>query len=122
MRRRSSSIPWRRDMLHRILSFGGEAKPSSRQLFKVEPLNDELYYMRSTELVVVTSRDSVLVVGAGDAFIVHDTAHSSRWSHLMQVLANPVPGKAIQKSTVSWPERDAKMLERLVAEKFILED
>ena len=85
-------------------------------------MNDELYYMRSTELVVVTSRNGVLLVGAGDAFIVHDTAHAFRWSHLMQVLANPVPGKEIQKSTVSWPERDIEMLERLIAEKFVLED
>jgi len=88
---------------------------------KAEPLNGELYYMRSTELVVVTSRDGVLLVGAGDAFIVHDTGHSSRWSDLMQVLANPVSGKAIQRSTVSFPERDVEVLERLVDEKFILE-
>src|SRR5215470_11865755 len=124
MGRRTSSTPWRRRVLHRIFSLGGKAKPSSHQLrpIKAEPLNDQLYYMRSTELVVVTSRNGVLLVGAGDAFIVHDTAHAFRWSHLMQVLANPVPGKVIQKSTVTWPERDAEMLERLIAKKFVLQD
>src|SRR5215470_18003342 len=78
--------------------------------------------MRSTELVVVTSQASILLVGPGDAFIVHDTAHSSRWSYLMQVLANPVSGEAVQTSTVALPERDVEALERLVAEKFILAD
>jgi len=89
---------------------------------KGKPLNDESYYMRSTELVVVTGRDRVLLVGAGDAFIVHVTAHSSQWSHLMQMLANPTSGGAVQRSVACFPVRDVEMLEKLVAEKFILQD
>jgi hypothetical protein len=84
-------------------------------------LNDEFYYMRSTELVVVTSKASVLLVGEGDAFVVHNTANSSQWSHLMQVLTNPTSGNAMQRATVLFPGRDVEMLERLVDEKFILE-
>src|SRR5215475_12636730 len=86
------------------------------------PLNNEFYYMRSTELVVVTSRDGVLLVGAGDSHIVHYTAHSSRWSHLMQILANPTSGKVIQECTVTFPQRDLELLDQLITQKFILVD
>lgn len=85
-------------------------------------MNDQTYYMRSTDSVVVTSRDGLLLVGAGGTVINHATTISSQWSQLMQLLASPTSGDLVLKHTIDLPERDRALLERLLVENFILED
>jgi hypothetical protein len=77
--------------------------------------------MRSTELVVVTSRDRVLLFGKGGLLVDHDTVHAAQWSGMMQALANPLAGDAVDGIAINLPQRDIDVLEGLVADGFILE-
>lgn len=85
-------------------------------------MNGRSHYMRSTDLVVVTSGDRVLLMGKDGTFVDHDTEHGANWSRLMQALAAPATGDTVSALMAGLPAQDTGLWDRLVAEEFILED
>jgi len=73
------------------------------------------YYMRCPELVIVTSRDNIFFVGSDGTSINHESRNGAEWSRLMQLLANPTIGTAVQSVTGAFSEPDIDLLGRLVA-------
>jgi len=79
------------------------------------------WYMRSTAVVAVTGRDSLLLVGANGAVFRHTTNHMAAWSALLQRLAGPVKGDQLREDRSLLPELDDHLWERLVVGGYLLE-
>lgn len=84
-------------------------------------MKNNRYYMRSSEVVVVTTGNGLLLMGPGDMFLEQATADAERWSGLMQTLASPATTRAVESAAASLAEEDREFLNRLIAEGFILE-
>jgi len=78
-------------------------------------------YMRSTELVVVTTREAVLFIGASEPSIDHNTEYVGRWSDLIQALSNPISGDTLRRYTQDFLKQEIDFIDKLIDRKFILE-
>lgn len=76
--------------------------------------------MRSTDVVAVTSRRSVLLVGRNGSVLARRTGDAAGWSRLLQLLGNPVSGKALQAAAACLSELDDALWNQLISEKFLL--
>ncbi len=81
------------------------------------------YYLRNPDWVTVTSGDGVAFIGPEDEKLYHRTASATRWSHLMQKLANPAAGASVlEGSGGGVSDGDLGFLDALVEGGAILED
>jgi hypothetical protein len=83
-------------------------------------LDEKSYYMRSTDVVAVTSRELVLLIGRDGSVLARRTDDPAAWSHLLQLLVNPVVGTELQKAAALLPELDESLWNLLVSDEFIL--
>lgn len=78
--------------------------------------------MRDPRLVAVTGREHVLFVGPDGVGAVHPSRQGAQWSALLQLLANPVAGSALQGARAEFSADDTEFLEHLIAQGLVLED
>ena len=82
-----------------------------------------LHYLRNPNWVTVTSGDGIAFIGPEDEKLYLETTSAVNWSHLMQMLANPVAGaRVLEESDTSLSDGDLGFLDALVESGAILRD
>lgn len=85
-------------------------------------MDNETYYMRNPQLVVLTSGDGVLFVGSDGSSTALSTSHGASWSRLLQMLAGPTDGATLNDAMTGMPIADHQLLDRLLEGDLLLQD